>query len=62
MTDSQHARQAAPDAFTHRVQQCQHPGCTTFSLHRLCARHRPIPPEGQWIIAQQVRDELGGER
>ena len=56
-------RQQQLDPFASKVQQCQHPGCSTFSLHRLCARHRPLPAEGQWIVAQQVRDEIEqGER
>jgi len=62
MTDTTTPRQAALQAFTVKVQQCQHPGCTTYSLHRLCARHRPPEPAGEWAVAASIKREIEREK
>lgn len=58
-TDKDNAKREAEAAFRPKVQRCQHTsGCNRLTTRKLCALHDPLPPEGMWIISQQVRDEL----
>lgn len=41
-----------------RTKQCDFPGCSTLTVQRYCARHRP---QAGWAIGEQVRDEIEAE-
>lgn len=42
-----------------KPRQCQHPGCTTWTLRKICFMHRALlpPPVGPWAELERMRDE-----
>ena len=61
MSNSATPRQAALDAFAHRVHECSTAGCQTLiATGTHCRKHQVPPAEGAWIIAAGVfKDERG---
>jgi hypothetical protein len=43
-----------------KAQRCQHPGCSTLTLHGKCARHRPPAPVGVWAEAARLHGKGEG--